>query len=92
MSDAAVTRTVLVANRAGIHARAAALIATLVPRFKARVEIVKGNARVEGTDVLQILSLGTGQGEQLSLEATGEEAPQALDALEDLFIGKFGED
>ena len=54
--------------------------------------IVKGNERVEATDVLQILSLGSGPGEQLSLEASGEEAEAALETLEKMFLDKFGED
>ena len=92
MSETAVTRTVLVANSAGIHVRAAAMIATLARRFKARVTLAKGNNMVEGTDVLQILSLGAGPGERLSLEASGDDAQQALESLEELFLGKFGED
>ncbi len=47
---------------------------------------------VEGTEVLQILSLGAGPGERLSLEATGDDAQRALESLEELFLGKFGED
>lgn len=92
MSELVATRTVLVANRAGIHARAATMIAATVRRFRARVTIVKGNERVEGTDVLQILSLGSGPGEQLSLEASGDEAEAALETLETMFRDKFGED
>ncbi len=92
MPETTVTRSVLVANRAGVHARAAAMIAALVRRFKARVTLAKGNNRVEGTDVLQILSLGAAPGVELSLEATGEDAPAAMASLEELFLGKFGED
>ena len=54
--------------------------------------LAKGNNLVEGTEVLQILSLGAAPGEKLSLEATGEEAQQALDSLEELFRDKFGEE
>jgi phosphocarrier protein len=92
MPETAFTRTVLVANAAGLHARAAAMIATLLRRFKARVTLAKGNNVVEGTEVLQILSLGAAAGESLTVEATGEEARQALDALEALFRDKFGEE
>jgi phosphotransferase system HPr (HPr) family protein len=92
MSEIALTRTFVVANRAGLHLRAALLIATLVRGFKARVTISKDNNRVDGGEVLQIMSLGAAQGEELSAEATGEEAQQALDALEELFLDKFGED
>ena len=92
MSEIALTRTLLVANRAGLHARAASLIAVLVRGFKAQMTIAKGNNRVEGGDVLQIMSLGAAQGEELAVEATGLEAQQAMDALEKLFLDKFDED
>ena len=92
MSDPAVPRTVVVANRAGMHARVAVLIATVARGFKAKVLITKGLHQVEATDVLQLLSLGAAPGERLSLEADGQDALQALDAVEQLFLRKFDED
>jgi phosphotransferase system HPr (HPr) family protein len=92
MSDSAVPRIVVMANRAGMHVRVAAMIVTAARRFDAKVLIRKGNHQVEATDIFQVLSLGAAQGEQLSLEAAGQEAPQALDAIEQLFIQKFDED
>jgi phosphotransferase system HPr (HPr) family protein len=92
MSQVKATRTVTVTNREGLHARAATLVAKLVEQLPARVELIKGNQRVDGTNVLQILSLCALEGEQLLLEATGQEADVALDALVELFEGKFGED
>jgi len=91
MSDCKTTRTVKVVNRDGIHLRAASLVAKTVRRFRARVELVKDRHRVDGTDVLQIISLGAGQGHELVLEATGPEADAAVEALVQLFAGKFGE-
>ena len=82
----------MVTNREGLHARAATLVAELVRSVPARVELVKGTHRVDGTDVLQILSLGAAQGEELALEATGEDAFAALDSLVRLFASNFGED
>jgi phosphotransferase system HPr (HPr) family protein len=92
MSEAALSRTVMVQNRAGLHARACVLIAEVARRFAAKVTITKGNERVEATEVLQLLSLGAAQGEELSLDADGEDAPKVLAALEQLFAEKFGED
>jgi len=86
------TRTVTVGNPEGIHLRAATLIAKLVRSHDARVVLQKENNKVEGTDVLQILSLGTSEGEQLVLEATGNDAEKVLEALAKLFDGKFHED
>jgi phosphotransferase system HPr (HPr) family protein len=91
MSQVTATRTVVVANYAGLHARAATLIAKQARRFDARVELIRDRQRVEATDVLQILSLGAHAGVQIGLEATGPDAEPALDALVQLFNDKFGE-
>jgi phosphotransferase system HPr (HPr) family protein len=92
MSETKAIRTVAVSNPQGVHARAATLIAELVHRYDAKVVLIKQNDRVQGTDVLQILSLGAGQGEQLLLEATGNDAEKVLDALALLFAENFNED
>ncbi len=42
--------------------------------------------------MLQMMSLGAAQGEELSLEASGEDAAEAADAVEQLFLRKFDED
>ena len=91
MCEPRVTRTVDVTNLAGIHARAATLIAELVRQFDSKVLVIKDCERVDGTDVLQILSLGTGPGEQVCFEAVGGDAEEALDALAQLFANNFGE-
>jgi phosphotransferase system HPr (HPr) family protein len=91
MSDA-VKRIVVVANQAGLHARAAVMVVTEAKKFRARVVISKGDQEVEATDVLQMMSLGAAQGEELSLEAQGEEAAEAAEAIERLFLRKFDED
>jgi phosphocarrier protein HPr len=91
MSQVTASRSVVVTNRAGLHARAATLIAKLARGFEAKMELVKERQRVEATDVLQILSLGAAPGCELLLEATGSDAEQALDAMVQLFAEKFGE-
>jgi phosphocarrier protein len=92
MAESAGTRTLVVANVAGLHARAASLIATTCRRFDAKVLVTKGVEQVEATDVLQLMCLAAAQGDSLLVEAAGPEAPQALEALEDLFRRKFDED
>ncbi|MGD0896610.1 MAG: HPr family phosphocarrier protein [Thermoguttaceae bacterium] len=92
MPEPALKRTVIVANRAGLHARAAVILSRAAGQFNARVLIAKGPQQVEAKDVLQLMSLVGEQGDSLSLEASGPEAAQALDAIEDLFLRKFDED
>ena len=92
MCEFKATRTVIVTNPEGIHARAATLIAELVGRFESHVVLVKNAERVSGSEVLQIMSLGAAPEEQLTLEATGADAERVLDALLGLFADNFGED
>ena len=58
------------------------------------IVISKGLHEVEATDVLQMMSLGAAQGEELSLEARAGNArlEAAVDAVEQLFLRKFDED
>ena len=86
------TRTVVVNNEQGLHARAAMAIAQTVRRFEAKVELVKSHQRVEATEILQILSLGADSGTQLVIEAHGLDAEQALEAVVQLFSDNFGEE
>ena len=92
MSEFAQSRIVTVVNNQGLHARPASLIVTTARKFDAKVLISKGNQQVEATDILQVMSLGAAQGEQLSMEASGNEAQGALDALAELFERKFDEE
>ncbi len=89
---AALKRTVVVANRAGLHARAAVLVVTEARKFKARVTLTKGTQAVDATNVLEMMTLGAAQGEELSLEGSGDDAQQAIDAVEQLFLRKFDEE
>ncbi|HID75664.1 MAG TPA: HPr family phosphocarrier protein, partial [Planctomycetaceae bacterium] len=83
------SRKLVVSNAEGVHARAATLIAKLLRKFQAKVELVKGAERVEAGDVLQVLSLGAACGEELLAEAWGPDAPAALEALGRLFDHQF---
>ncbi len=80
------------ANRAGLHARAALLVANCVRQFQAKVELVMGRERVDALDMLQVLSLGAAQGRSIQLEATGAEAEAVLESLARLFAARFHED
>lgn len=92
MSQVMASRTVKVGNQAGLHARAAILIAQAARQHTAaKVELIKDLQRVEATDVLQILSLGAAQGTQLVLESSGNDAEAALAAVAALFDNNFGE-
>ena len=83
---------VVVTNPQGIHARPADLLAKTANRFSSQIEIVKGSERVDGKSILSILTLAATEGTELSLEADGPDAEEALNALAELVEQNFAED
>lgn len=91
MTDTPDTRRVTISSPEGLHIRAAALFAGLANRFRSSIHVVRGNQRVDGKSTLDLLTLGAEQGVELVLEARGEDATAALDALESLIHNNFTE-
>ena len=92
MSETALTRTVVVTDSAGIHARTAVALAGIVRGRSVAVTLIKGDQRAAATDVLQILTLVVDQGQKVTLEAVGPDAAAVLDQIEPLFAGTFGDE
>jgi phosphotransferase system HPr (HPr) family protein len=92
MSESKATRSVVVSDPAGVHARTAVAIAQVVRSGKSRVTLAKGQQQVEATDVLQILMMVAAQGERVEIEVVGPDAAAVLDALLPLFAGQFGDE
>jgi phosphocarrier protein HPr len=92
MSETPASRTVVVTDPAGVHARTAVAIAEVVRRGRSQVKLFKDDRPVAGTDVLQILTMVAEQGTSVRLEAVGPDAEAVLDALEPLFAGRFGDE
>lgn len=80
-----------VANRLGLHARAAARFVHLANRFKSRVIVTKDGSRVNGKSILGLLTLAAAQGTRLRLVVEGDDEQQALSELATLVRGQFGE-
>ena len=54
--------------------------------------MVKDSERVDGKSILSMLTLAAMEGTKLSLEATGCDAEQALEALAELFVKNFADE
>ncbi len=90
--DIKAVRTVTIINRQGLHVRPADMFVKRAIGFQSKIEVVKGNERVDGKSILAILMLAADAGTELRLEATGPDAEAALDALVELVSQKFNED
>jgi phosphocarrier protein HPr len=91
MSEPKLSRTVVVTNPQGLHARPADLLVKAASRFQSKVEIIKGNERVDAKSILAIFTLAALPGTELVVEAVGPDAEDALQAMCDLFERGFNE-
>ena len=88
-----VSRTVLITNRRGLHARASAKFVTLAASLPIEVQVAKeGQGAVTGTSIMGLMMLGAAKGDSITISAAGDGADAAVAALCDLVEGKFGED
>jgi phosphocarrier protein len=90
MSD--ISRTVLITNKRGLHARASAKFVTLASGLPAKVEVRKDGASVTGTSIMGLMMLGAAMGDQIEISAQGDGAEDAVTQLAGLVENKFGED
>ncbi|NJP94664.1 HPr family phosphocarrier protein [Nonomuraea sp. FMUSA5-5] len=75
-------RTVVVASASGLHARPAKLFVQAAVKAGVPVTIRAGEKKaVPAKSMLGVLSLGVVQGTEVTLEADGPGAEEALDAL-----------
>ncbi len=87
-----VEKTVTVQNRAGIHARPAALLVQKCKNFKANIYIEKDDDRINAKSIMGIITLGAGYGTELKIIAEGEDEQESVEVLVKLFESKFEEE
>ena len=84
-------RHVMIPNKRGLHARAAAKLVTLAERFGASVDVCKDGQEVSARSIMGLMMLGAGQGSSVELRADGWDAKEAMDALAGLIEAGFDE-
>ena len=83
--------TLKIKNKVGLHARPAALFVQTASKFKSTITVKNGDVSANAKSILHILTLGAGNGSTIRVIAEGEDATQALKALEELNASNFGE-
>jgi phosphotransferase system HPr (HPr) family protein len=87
------SRVVTVGSTSGLHARPARLFVEAAAAAGLPVTIrVDGKPAVPAHSMLSVLSLGARFGTEVTLEAVGDGAEAALDALADLLARNLDED
>ena len=85
-------RSFVIRNKLGLHARAAALLVKQANQFASDIKIEKDGLEVNAKSIMGVMMLAAAKDSRVTLQAEGADAQQALQALGDLFEGKFGEE
>ena len=88
-----IERRVMITNRLGLHARAAALLVRTANNYQSalRLERADRTAAADAKSILSVLMLAASRGTELLVTAEGVHESAAMNALCDLFASGFGE-
>lgn len=84
-------KELLIENKLGLHARAAAQIVKCASGYASRITLVKDGLEVDGKSIMGIMMLAAAKGSTIVLHANGKDEDLAVDGMETLFKNKFGE-
>jgi len=87
-----VERTVTIKNRAGIHARPAALLVQTANRFSSSIFLEKDGEKINGKSIMGILTLAATYNSPIKIIADGSDEEDALQTICRLFETRFEEE
>jgi phosphocarrier protein len=87
-----VEKILTVRNRAGIHARPAALIAQTANKYASEIILEKDTASVNAKSIMGVITMAAGYNTTLTLKVEGSDEQEAADAIFALFESKFEEE
>ena len=87
-----VEKSITISNRAGIHARPAAILVQTTKDFHCNIYFEKGRDRINAKSIMGIITLGAAFGTEIKIIAEGEDEEAAVKALVRLFESKFEEE
>ena len=87
-----ILRVLKICNKKGLHARASAKFVQTVEKFDAEVKVKRGGEVVGGTSIMGLMMLAAGPGTTITVEATGKQAAEVIEALAALVSGRFTEE
>lgn len=89
-----VSRNVIVANRLGLHARAAARLVNVARQYTSHVRLERADTgqSADGKGIYGVLLLTASRGTELRVLAEGDDAQRAVEALCSLIERRFEEE
>jgi phosphocarrier protein HPr len=86
------SREIMIVNKLGMHARAAAKFVQMASACSCEIEVERKGQRVNGKSIMGVMMLAASNGSSITVHAEGDDAKEAIDKLEQLIKDRFGED
>ncbi|MFK4752152.1 MULTISPECIES: HPr family phosphocarrier protein [Oceanospirillaceae] len=86
-----VSTQITIINKLGLHARAAAKLVSTAAAYGSTVKIGYPNRMVDAKSIMAVMMLAASKGTDIQIEAEGNDAQPALDALCELINRRFDE-
>ncbi len=83
-----VERNMRIDNEHGLHLRAAAMVARTASDYISDIKICYGSKSADGKSTIGLMTLGAASSESILVQAHGDDAACALDAIELLLCCK----
>ena len=87
-----IRRDVVIVNRLGLHARAAAKFVAAASRFGCSVRLEREGRGADAKSIMAVMMLAATRGATVTLAADGPDEVAAIESLSTLIAGRFGED
>jgi phosphocarrier protein len=89
---ASLTRELAITNQRGLHARASAKFVKCAEGFNAEITVSRDGQTVPATSIMGLMMLAASMGTSITVEASGPDAENAMNALATLVAAKFDEE
>ena len=92
MAEETLVKKFKVENEYGIHARPAALLVKAAGKYDCDIFIEKDGNKVSCKSIMGLMTIEGYPGSVMQVTTSGEDAQEAMDEIEELFVNKFYED
>jgi len=87
-----ISSDLVIQNRKGLHARAAAAFVKSIENLDAEVTVERIGQEVSGYSIMGLMMLAAAKGTTIKVTCSGRQAQEAMDTLTSLINNKFGEE
>jgi phosphocarrier protein HPr len=84
-------RDIEIVNNLGLHARASAKLTQLAAKYQCDVVLSRNNRKVNAKSIMGVMMLAAGKGAKVTLETSGPDEDEAMEAIVALINDYFGE-